>query len=54
MPVITETITWLFGLLEVLVLHELLPCVVIYSFAAQKLPKKHNGRVSLSAPTHER
>lgn len=27
------TITWLFGLLEILVLHQLLPCVVIYRFA---------------------
>lgn len=49
----TESTTCLFSLLEILVLPQLSPCVVIYSFAAKNLPKKHNGRVSLSVPTHE-
>lgn len=49
----TKTITWLFVLLEVLVLHQLLPSVVIYGFAEQKLPRNHHGRAALRVPTHE-
>lgn len=49
----SEIVTWLSGLLWVLALHQLLPCVVTYCFAAYKHPSKHNARVSLSVPTHE-
>lgn len=49
-----KTTTCFSSLLEVLVLHQLLPRVVIHGFAEQKLPRKRHGRVAVRVPTHER